>query len=248
MAPQYRIQSAIITVLLLVSSLACQEGSPKQVYVVRRIDRGLFVDARWDKPQWNDIQPLTLTHSMGPSPGYTPVTQAKVAYDDSALYVIFRVQDQYVRAVADSFQGRVYEDSCVEFFFTPGENTAEGYFNLETNCMGTQLFAYQREPWTDVHNVSAADHDRMAVASSLPGVVNPEIKTPLIWTVAYALPWSVLSRYTKMTRPQKGTRWRANFYKCANASSHPHFFTWKPVQSARPNFHLPQYFGWLVFR
>ena len=41
--------------------------------------------------------------------------------------------------------------------------------------------------------------------------------------------------------------WRANFYKCADRTSHPHCLTWAPVDFPVPNFHLPRSFGVLEF-
>ncbi len=40
---------------------------------------------------------------------------------------------------------------------------------------------------------------------------------------------------------------RANFYKCADLSAHPHFLSWNKVDVPTPNFHLPEFFGTLYF-
>ena len=80
----------------------------------------------------------------GEQPVHFPRVQAKLAYDAAALYVIFQVADRYVRATAENYQDQVCEDSCVEFFFTPGEDISHGYFNLEVNCGGTVLFHHQK--------------------------------------------------------------------------------------------------------
>jgi len=39
-----------------------------------------------------------------------------------------------------------------------------------------------------------------------------------------------------------GTEWRANCFKCADETSHPHWASWAPIGEAL-NFHQPQYFG-----
>ena len=54
---------------------------------------------------------------MGTIPEFRPAVKAKMTYDDENLYVIFRVQDRYVRCITKDFNGPVWEDSCVEFFF-----------------------------------------------------------------------------------------------------------------------------------
>ena len=132
------------------------------------------IDARWDKSPWTSVEPVSLEHHMGESPRHFPKTRAKVAYDDDALYVIFRVEDQYVRAVTTNYQGPVYQDSCVEFFFTPGGEVSAGYFNLEMNCGGTALFCFQKAKGKGVVRIPATDFDRVRVAHSMPPVVEPE--------------------------------------------------------------------------
>ena len=70
----------------------------------------------------------------------------------------------------------------------------------------------------------------------------------MTWTVAYALPVSLLRDYGPVLTPSPGAAWRGNFYKCADNTSHPHWLTWSPIDHPRPNFHLPHTFGRLVFQ
>ena len=97
---------------------------------------------------WSGIEPIQIKQFMGDKPEHFPFTQAKVAYDNTAIYVIFRVEDKYVKAVAGKNQGPVYLDSCVEFFFSPEDGIKDGYFNLEMNCGGNMLFHHQMQPRT----------------------------------------------------------------------------------------------------
>jgi hypothetical protein len=136
----------------------------------------------------------------------------------------------------------VCADSCVELFFIPGEDTATGYFNLEVNCGGAMLFNHQ---FARGDRVSEADCARIELAHSLPRRVDPEIAEPITWTVEYRLPFAVLG---PTDVPAPGVRWRANFYKCADGTSHPHWLTWAPVDRPAPDFHVPECFGTLEFR
>lgn len=235
--------------LLLLICMSCTNENEKgdSVYTVQRTSEAVSIDADWEKSFWQNVPALSLAHHMGEKPAHMPVTEAKLRYDDQAIYVIFRVQDQYVRAVADSYQGPVYRDSCVEFFFTPGADITAGYFNLEMNCGGQALFMHQLKRETEVTPVSADHFSEVTVAHSLPEIIDPEISEPTTWTVEYRLPFNVLANYTSLKAPEAGTVWRANFYKCADATSAPHWLTWAKVDFPRPNFHLPEFFGALVF-
>ncbi len=169
-------------------------------------------------------------------------------YDDQALYVIFRVEDRYVLAVAKQHDDTVCRDSCVEFFFVPGMDIAKGYFNLEMNCGGTMLFHFQIIPRKDSIALAADDLAKIQVAHTMPRRVETEITQPTTWVVEYRLPLDILPRYRKdIAAPGPGVTWRANFFKCADNSSHPHWLTWSKVERPQPDFHVPECFGTLLF-
>lgn len=217
-------------------------------YHVRRAPGPMTIDGNWDKPAWKNAPAVELTHYMGDKPAHFPQTQAKVLYDDQALYVIFRVEDRYVRAVARQHDNPVCLDSCVEFFFVPGMDVEKGYFNLEMNCGGTMLFHFQMVPRKDSVPLSDADLARMKVAHTMPKNVDPEVTAPTTWVVEYRLPLEILTKYcSELHKPAPGVTWRANFYKCADNTSHPHWLTWSKVENPHPDFHLPRFFGTLRF-
>ena len=102
--------------------------------------------------------------------------------------MIFRVEDRYVRAVTTDYQGPVCTDSCVEFFFSPSPDVSHGYFNVEMNCGGTVLFYFQRAPGKDVIQIPETEYRKITIAHSMPKIVDPEITTPVTWTVEYRFP------------------------------------------------------------
>jgi hypothetical protein len=217
------------------------------VYTVARVDEPIAVDGTWDKACWKPIVPLSLDYSMGEKPAHRPRTEAKLAYDEHNLYVIFRVEDRYVRSVTTELHGPVCTDSCVEFFFTPEKDKSAGYMNLEINCGGTVLFFHQLARNRNITRVAASDCEQIEIAHSLPQIVDPERTEPTTWTVEYRLPLSVVAKYHALTAPASGVIWRANFYKCADNTSHPHWLTWSRVERSTPDFHRPEFFGVLLF-
>jgi hypothetical protein len=214
---------------------------------VAKLDEYPTIDPDWDKHPWRGVQPALIGNYMGDRPEHFPRTQVKIAYNDRAIYVIFRVEDQYVRALAADNQDDVYKDSCVEFFFAPNADSPGDYFNLEANCGGTILFEFHKASGDEHMEIPRTACDRIEIASSMPRIIDPEIAEPITWTVEYRLPLDMLSEYCDLTGPAPGVRWRANFYKCADETSHPHWLTWSPVDNPTPNFHLPEFFGILEF-
>ena len=93
-----------ITVLLLaaisVFFISCAEDSSDESgtdgYKVHRLAQGMKIDGNWDKPEWQGASPIYVKNYMGKEPEFQPKVQAKALYDDNFIYIIFRVEDQYV--------------------------------------------------------------------------------------------------------------------------------------------------------
>ena len=217
-------------------------------YKVEKIKKSLVIDANWNKSQWKKIKPIEIKQYMGKVSAFQPEVKAKMVYDDANLYVIFQVKDRFVRSVTTEYNGQVSTDSCVEFFFSPDTEFPLKYFNLEINAGGTPLMYYITKPMTELKKLTTDELKLIQIAHSLPATVDPEITEPVTWTIEYRVPVSLLNKYANVTSPAKGVTWKANFYKTGSKTSNPNYLTWSFVDNPRPNFHLPQFFGTLVFQ
>lgn len=217
-------------------------------YKIAESNAEIKIDANWNKSCWRGIKPLELKNYMGDRPTHFPKVEAKLLYDDNNLYVIFRTEDNYVLAKRTEHNSNVFRDSCVEFFFTPGQNISQGYFNLEMNCIGAILLHYQNGSAYDIVKITQEDGNLINRMSTLSDVIEPEISRPTIWVVEYSLPYKMLQKYTAIVKPKKGVVWRCNFYKCGDETSHPHWLTWNEVRLMKPDFHKPEFFGEIEFQ
>lgn len=217
-------------------------------YKVEKIKKSIAIDANWNKSQWKKIKPIEIKQYMGNVSAFQPEVKAKMVYDDANLYVIFQVKDRFVKSVTTEYNGPVSNDSCVEFFFAPDSDFPLKYFNLEINAGGTPLMFYITKPMSELKKLTADELKQIQIAHSLPATVDPEITEPVTWTIEYKVPVSLLSKYANVTSPAKGVTWKANFYKTGSRTSNPNYLTWSFVDNPRPNFHLPQFFGTLVFQ
>ena len=71
---------------------------------------------------------------------YHPDVKFRIAHTGNAILLHYCITEQSVRATAPEDNGRVWEDSCAEFFVQPG--TDNQYYNFECNCAGTLLIEY----------------------------------------------------------------------------------------------------------
>ena len=236
----------LLTIMIFsFSSIFSQKKNP--TYTVKRLREAMKIDGNWNKPQWRSVKALYLSHYMGQIPSFRPKVHVKMMYDDDNLYVIFKVNDRFVRSVIEEYNGPVSTDACVEFFFSPDINFPERYFNLEINAGGVPLMAYHVYQQKEYQKFSVEDLKKIEIAHSLPGKVDPQITMPVIWTIEYKLSFSILKKYGSVIYPEAGKTWNANFYKTASKGSNPHYITWSRVDNSKPNFHLPQFFGKLNF-
>ncbi len=216
-------------------------------YSVKYFDGNFSPDSNWEKPEWSNVEPLTIENTILNVPPFLPTTEVKVMYNEEYLYVIFRAKDKYVRSTQSEINSPVSKDSCVEFFFTPTQSKTAGYFNLEINAGGTPLIRFQKGANIDRVMMDIEDIKSIEIAHSLPNTVEPEICEETTWTLEYRIPLKMLNKYFKITQPAKGVIWRANFYKIAGETSNPHYIAWNKIEHPEPHFHLPEYFGEIKF-
>ncbi len=221
----------------------------KCMYNVRFANISPEMRGSWDGADWNQADSVNLVHFRPEGTGHRPKTSVKLLHDAEGIFGIFRVEDRYVRCVRTRFAEPVYKDSCVEFFVKP--KTGKGYFNFEFNCGGALLCSYITNPertvegFRDFVRISEEDGKLVVVGHSLPKVVEPEITDVVTWTLEFFIPLSLIEKYAGKLGDISGQEWMANFYKCGDETSHPHWASWQPVQEL--NFHMPQSFGIIKF-
>lgn len=173
---------------------------------------------------------------------YHPEVLFAIAHDNRNIYIHYKVKERCVRAVESMDLGRVWEDSCCEFFFSP-EGT-NGYYNLETNCIGSVLlcFGEGREGRIPASSNVLARIDRWSSLGSRSfGMKNEETE----WELALKIPASALFENKQISF--SGLKMLANFYKCGDKTLNPHFLSWQVVDVPNPDFHRPEFFEELTF-
>lgn len=248
--------SLLIVAIAMVSKISSAEAREAEsatgpTYAISRSTVPPSLKGEWDGPAWSTVPPLDITHFYRTDlSDHRPRTQAKVQYDKNGIYVHFRVEDRYVRSIETKYHGKVWEDACVEFFVQPVP--ARGYFNFEINCGGTMLLSYKENPaWEgDTLRETGAVPWELAktvtIFHTMPETVEPEIAEPTVWQVEYFIPFAVFEAYLGDLDDVAGETWRANFYKCAENNSHPHWASWSRI-TGELSFHRPEFFSEITF-
>ena len=165
---------------------------------------------------------------------YRPEARAYVAWDAAGLRVLLCAREETVSKRIVSFDGDVWTDSCLEFFFRPFEDDPR-YVNIEANAAGAALVGV------------GPDRARRTRLSECPGGMDFRASDHAgsWWAVAYTVPFKLIEMlFGREWQPGPG--FTGNFYKC-DESLHPHFGSWSPVDALAPDFHRPECFGRLTF-
>lgn len=164
-----------------------------------------------------------------------------IAYSGDSILLKYFVQENAVRVSCTTDNSDVYQDSCVEFFIA--FNNSTGYYNLEFNAIGTCLFGFGNNRM-DRELISPAITSRIRRNSVIETSMDSGI-TSIKWELTLVIPFEIFI-YQGISS-LKGMHCKANFYKCGDALPEPHFLSWKRVEAATPNFHLPEFFGSVQF-
>lgn len=170
-----------------------------------------------------------------------PNVQFKIAHDKKTIFLHFDVWETEILARYSNHNDPVHKDSCVEFFIAfEGE---ENYYNFEFNFLGTCHAAWgpdrhnrQLLSTETIRQIQVQKHINRAIKEGLP---------PINWQLSLKFSLDVFS-FTKM-ETLKGRKATANFYKCGDDLSTPHFIAWNPIHSETPDFHLKSFFGAVEF-
>ena len=184
---------------------------------------------------WEDIPALQVDNVQWlPDTGVR--MQQQMCCDANFLYVRQQAWEQNLRAQHTGYLQQVCEDSCMEFFFTPGKDGR--YFNLEINPNGSIRLGFGPAGGPRTQLVLPNMEQFFSVEAQ---------RTEDGWTLTYAIPLTFIQIFYPDFYFRPGTVLRGNCYKCGDLTDHPHYLSWNPVQSETPAFHRPQDFGLLLF-
>lgn len=170
---------------------------------------------------------------------YQPLSTFTAAHSGTHIFIDFFTRCNFLRAENFQPQSPVSQDSCVEFFVAP-EPDGE-YWNFEFNCIGTICSSHRRER-PNPTRLTPEELSRISVYPSCGTRPFCELEGLFSWNLLVAIPLDLIG--VKFEGRQ--LKMRANFYKCASATSMPHYLSWNPIHTEKPDFHRPEFFGEII--
>ncbi len=173
---------------------------------------------------------------------YSPLVTFSAAYNRDLVFLRYYVRENFFRAEKTEACSEVYEDSCVEFFVAPGDDN--NYYNFEFNAIGTCLAASgtSRQGRKCLTGEEMSKVLRMGSAGNKPVGEKAGV---FEWDLTIVISTGIFS--DTYIKDLAGRSLRVNFYKCGDRLKVPHYLTWNPVGTPRPDFHQPAFFGLMQF-
>ncbi len=185
----------------------------------------------------NDIPFSELTYYNWESePCYRPKTYAKLALTEDALFTQLICYEDNPKAAETERDGKIWCDSCLEFFVKPFEYFDE-YINIEANSKG--VFLAQLGSSRENRRFLKELTDTSPFVSAFSG----NDTKGAFWGVSISLSKKLLSECYNIPEDKIDlTSPYVNFYKCGDECEIPHFISMFPVTTLPPGFHNPKCF------
>lgn len=197
-----------------------------------------------DNNIWNNITPIEIDCFPWNENNYTPKTEVKLLYTNDCFKIKFTSYEKSISVKAINMNEAVYKDSCVEFFFNLDPKNSNNYMNFEMNVIGTLLLQIGSERQNRVF-ITDVDCNIFDIKSTVTEK-NFDKYNNNSWSVEYSIPFSFLYKYYDNINLTSGYEFKGNFYKCGDCTQYPHYGCWNPITIAKPNFHVPDFFGQLI--
>lgn len=210
----------------------------KQIIEVRHIATDLPV-SDLKSTGWNKAQPVQVDRywsgELAPASRHA---EARLLWSSKALHIRFvcnQGEPLIVSATpqtAKKVMGLWDRDVC-EIFIAPDAAVIERYLEFEAAPNGEWLDVAIH--WTRDKRQSDWEFDSHMTTSA-------HIEKGRV-TIAMRIPWNHW-----IHEPHRGERWRVNLFRCIGADPGRGYLAWQPTRTKQANFHVPQVFGWLVFK
>lgn len=220
----------------------CGQTEPR--YDISRAQGRIKIDGKLDEAAWKRAEPVGDFHFNWWKEGEMEQTEAKMLWDDRNLYVSYYCHDKHISADVVQRHGPVSRDDSVEIFLSPNPAKPRNYYGFEMNVIGTMLNFLRADWYTGPFHWEPegvtwrTSHHGMASKQDATGDTH--------WVLEIAIPFKNFVKDAAHTPPHDGDTWRLNLNR-AGGKTNAQFSTWSPVMTDKPNFHVPESFGWVRF-
>jgi hypothetical protein len=169
-------------------------------------------------------------------------------WDDQYLYIAAELQEPDLKATITRHDAVIFHDNDFEVFLKPLPEQ-DGYFEFEMNALNTGWDLYLDKPYRFGGRAdNSFELDGLKTAVALHGTLNNSADTDQGWTLEIAIPWTAFASRQSVPPPQPDTTWRINFSRVEWKPGSPKEDNWVWSPQGVVNMHVPERWGYLVFK
>jgi alpha-galactosidase len=183
---------------------------------------------------WQCVEPTSFCHDwQGKNEDPERSTEVRVLWTSDQIYLRFRCRYRSIHVFPDvdpnARQDQLWDRDVAEVFLQPDRFGEKHYKEFEVSPNGQ---------WLDL---DITPQGLRHIASGMRSNVALDAARRL-WTADVAIP---IAAITSDFDPEQS--WRVNFLRCEGIDPERFYSAWQPTETEKPNFHVPEKFGWLRF-
>jgi len=213
---------------------AVDSEETKLVVHAKKIDAPKATDGLPSDDDWKKATSIRFSADwQGKNADPARETEVRVLWTPETLFLKYDVKYKTITVFPDSEangrRDKLWDRDVVEAFLQPDPSVLRSYkeFEFSPNNM-----------WIDLDIAEKQGRD---LKSGLTRKVTMEEKNKT-WTAVAVLPMKSL-----VDKFDPKAVWRANFYRIEGAEEPRFYSAWSPTKTEKPNFHVPEAFGYLRF-
>ena len=223
----------VIAFLLLLVPASAQD-----VIQARFWEKEATPGARPDKGMWKKARPVVFQHNWRGEELVGHKTTIRALWTADELWLLFQCDFDSVtigpnpRTAKETEQLSTTSDVALALI-APDPGDLLRYKTFQVSPVGE---------WVDVHVDRETNNYDTTWNSGIRSVARID-SAKHTWWAELTIPLKAF----EVPPPTDGTRWRLNFFRIEHGPPR-RSIAWKPTYTSKPNFHVPQVFGWLLFR
>ena len=186
------------------------------------------------------VHTLIDTVNWGSEYPLKPLSTAALGHDGLKLYILFTINATETRAMVTDDLGPVADDTCFEIFVKHPGNPR--YWNFEFNTLGKANISSRIER----KNATCFTPSELAMIERYGSTTAPHSTTITNNKECHWLLVSIDLSLIGLDRITHPTLLEGNIYSCASAINNPYYLSWSPIYTEKPDFHRPEFFGYMI--
>lgn len=184
---------------------------------------------------WRRAEPIAFCHDwQGRNHDPQRETEIRLLWSEDRLFVRFfcryRTLDVFSDAAGDGRRDGLWDRDVAEVFLQPDRFSEKYYKEFEVSPNGQ---------WLDL-DISPQGLKHITSGMKSRAKIDEAARS---WTAELSIPMAAATESFDPAQP-----WRVNFFRCEGLDPQRFYASWQPTETEKPNFHVPQKFGWLRFR